>query len=176
MKKEPHNYLIRNAQKEEFKQVGALLVKVYSNLHGFPKLDEQPNYYKMLENVGDLTNNPTTEIIVAVSKQNHIGGAVVYFNDMKSYGSGGTATKELNACGFRLLAVDDSTRGLGLGKQLTQYCINKGKESMRNTMVIHTTNAMKLAWGMYERLGFQRATDLDFMQGDLPVFGFRLKL
>jgi hypothetical protein len=27
---------------------------------------------------------------------------------------------------------------------------------------------------MYEHAGFKRSTDLDFMQGDLPVFGFRL--
>jgi hypothetical protein len=29
---------------------------------------------------------------------------------------------------------------------------------------------------MYEKIGFKRAEDLDFMQGELPVFGFRLKL
>lgn len=43
-------------------------------------------------------------------------------------------------------------------------------------MVIHTTKSMQLAWGMYERLGFKRALDLDFIQGELPVFGFRLKI
>ncbi len=176
MKKKQNKYIIRNAQNKEFKQVGALLVKVYSNLNGFPKPKEQPEYYKMLENVGELTKNPNIEIFVAVSEQNQVGGAVVYFNDMKDYGSGGTATKEKNACGFRLLGVDDSVRGLGLGKELTQFCINKGKVSNCETMVIHSTKSMNLAWGMYERLGFQRATDLDFMQGDLPVFGFRLKL
>jgi len=29
---------------------------------------------------------------------------------------------------------------------------------------------------MYENLGFKRSEDLDFMQGELPVFGFRLLL
>jgi hypothetical protein len=29
---------------------------------------------------------------------------------------------------------------------------------------------------MYERLGFVRSEDLDFMQGDLEVYGFRLRL
>jgi len=27
---------------------------------------------------------------------------------------------------------------------------------------------------MYERMGFKRSEDLDFTQGELPVFGFRL--
>jgi DNA-binding MarR family transcriptional regulator/GNAT superfamily N-acetyltransferase len=174
--KKYHNYGVRNAKKEEFERIGELLVEVYSALKGFPKIDEQSEYYDMLRNVGALTQNPNIEILVAVSELGHIGGAVVYFNDMKDYGSGGTATQEKNACGFRLLGVDANTRGYGLGKILTKYCIEKGLKSTSKTMVIHTTNSMKLAWGMYERLGFKRADDLDFMQGKLPVFGFRLKL
>jgi hypothetical protein len=35
---------------------------------------------------------------------------------------------------------------------------------------------MQTAWKMYEKMGFVRSLDLDFMQGQLPVFGFRLKL
>lgn len=35
---------------------------------------------------------------------------------------------------------------------------------------------MRLAWGLYERLGFQRSEDLDFAQQGLPVFGFRCRL
>lgn len=174
--KEYYNYKVRNAKKEEFQKVGDLLVQVYSALNGFPKVEEQPEYYNMIKNVGKLTDNPNIELLVAVSEQNQIGGAVVYYNNMTYYGSGGTATKEKNACGFRLLGVDNKTRGFGLGKKLTQFCMDKGKNSNCQTMVIHTTNSMKLAWGMYERLGFNRANDLDFMQGNLPVFGFRLKL
>ncbi len=170
-----YDFKIRNAVKEEFEQVGQLMVEVYSLLKGFPKIDDQPEYYKMLRNVGNLTINPNIELIVAVSKQGDIGGAVVYFKDMKDYGSGGTATKEKRACGFRLLAVDSKFRGLNLGKELAIECINKGIDSDSEQIIIHTTKAMKTAWGMYERLGFKRSEDLDFMQGDLHVFGFRLK-
>jgi hypothetical protein len=35
---------------------------------------------------------------------------------------------------------------------------------------------MSIAWKMYEKIGFKRSEDLDFMQGDLSVFGFRFKL
>jgi GNAT superfamily N-acetyltransferase len=173
--KKDSNYTIRKAKESEFERIGELLIDVYSNLDGFPKKGEQPQYYEMLKNVGQLTKNKGVELLIAVTKQGHIGGAVVYFNDMKDYGSGGSATQEKNASGFRLLDVDPKTRGLGIGKLLTEYCIEKGKQRGSATIVIHTTNAMKLAWGMYERLGFKRASDLDFMQGDLPVFGFRLK-
>ena len=152
------------------------MAQVYSQLEGFPKESEQPDYYKMLANIGGLTTKPGTELLVAVSPRDEIAGAVVYFTDMKYYGSGGTATKEQNACGFRLLAVDPLTRGQGIGKLLTDECIRKAKDKKVDQMVIHTTMAMQTAWKMYETLGFKRSEDLDFMQGELPVYGFRLLL
>lgn len=169
-------YSIRNAKPEEFLEIGKLMVQVYSQLEGFPKEADQPNYYKMLTNVGELTNKPETEILVAVSSEDKIAGAVVYFGDMKHYGSGGTATHEQNAAGFRLLAVDHTTRGQGVGKLLTNSCIRKAKDKKLRHLIIHTTMAMQTAWKMYESLGFKRSEDLDFMQGELAVFGFRLVL
>jgi len=152
------------------------MVQVYSQLEGFPKESEQPNYYKMLANVGSLTTMPGTELLVAVSPEGKIAGAVVYFSNMKNYGSGGVATLERDASGFRLLAVDPMERGKGVGKLLTTACIRKAKDDKSLQLIIHTTHAMQTAWKMYEQLGFKRSTDLDFTQGTLPVFGFRLKL
>jgi len=169
-------FLIRNAKAAEFEEIGKLMVNVYSRLEGFPKATEQPAYYKMLAGVGELTKKPGTEILVSLSLEGQITGAVVYFNDMQYYGSGGTATQEKNAAGFRLLAVDQIFRGQGIGKLLTIECINKTKEQKIPQLIIHTTMAMQTAWKMYEKLGFVRSEDLDFMQAELPVFGFRLKL
>ncbi|HAA14551.1 MAG TPA: GNAT family N-acetyltransferase [Cytophagales bacterium] len=168
--------LIRSARPEECAEIGELMVEVYSQLEGFPSPDEMPSYYNLLRNVGQWMEKPKVELLVAVLDSGVLGGAVVYFHDMKDYGSGGTATQEQNACGFRLLAVPTRSRGMGIGKLLTEHCIRKGQESPAQNLVIHTTQAMQQAWGMYERLGFQRAEDLDFMQGQLPVFGFRLAL
>jgi GNAT superfamily N-acetyltransferase len=102
--------------------------------------------------------------------------AVVFFSDMQYYGSGGTATQEKNSAGFRLLAVDPSARGQGLGKLLTNECIRRAKERNLSQVIIHTTKAMQQAWKMYEGIGFKRSEDLDFLQQGFPVFGFRLKL
>ena len=170
------NYIIRNAFSSEFTAIGKLLISVYSQLDGFPKEDEQPNYYKMLANIGDFTNHPETELLVAVDNNNTILGAVVYFNDMQYYGSGGIATQEKNSAGFRLLGVNNNARGKGIGKLLTQECIRKATENNLNQVIIHSTLAMQTAWKMYENIGFRRSEDLDFMQGELAVFGFRLNI
>lgn len=84
------------------------------------------------------------------------------------------AAKEKNAAGFRLLSVDTTSRGLGIGKQLSLECIRRARESNLSQVVIHSTKAMQVAWKMYEKLGFVRSGDLDFKQGDLQVYGFRL--
>lgn len=167
-------FQIRKALSNEYDRIGNLMVEVYSELDGFPNPSEQPKYYQMLKHIGDFTIESHAELLVAVSPSGEIGGALVYFNDMKYYGSGGTATKETNASGFRLLAVDKKTRGLGIGKLLSLACIQKTKEDKNQTLIIHTTMAMQIAWKMYENLGFKRSEDLDFVQGELPVYGFRL--
>jgi hypothetical protein len=77
------NIIIRNAKATEYAGIGQLLVDVYSQLSGFPDKTEQPEYYKMLENVGELTKNPDTEIIIAVTEENAILGAVVSISDMQ---------------------------------------------------------------------------------------------
>jgi len=169
-------YLIRKAASGEFEEIGKLMVRVYSQLDGFPRESEQPEYYKMLANIGEYAIKTGAELLVAVSQEGKIVGSVVYFSDMQYYGSGGTATNEKNTSGFRLLAVDLSFRGKGIGKLLIRECIGKAKTLKHDQMVIHSTKAMQTAINMYEKLGFKRSEVLDFMQGELPVFGFRLKL
>ncbi|MFA5974256.1 MAG: GNAT family N-acetyltransferase [Lentimicrobiaceae bacterium] len=169
-------FSVRNAKPNEFGEIGQLMVRVYSQLEGFPKETEQPEYYKMLANVGEFASKTDTELLVAVSGDGKIAGCVVYFSDMKNYGSGGTATLEQNAAGFRLFAVDPLFRGQGIGKLLTNECIRKARDKKLSQVIIHTTMAMQTAWKMYENTGFNRSEDLDFIQGKLPVFGFRLLL
>lgn len=170
------NYQIREAAAKEFNEIGKLMVEVYSSLDGFPKPHQQPDYYKMLANIGSFTQKPKTKLIIAKAQEESIGGAVIYVGDMKYYGSGGIATNLKNAAGFRLLAVSPTHRGKGLGKLLTEKCIQVAKEEKHKELIIHSTKAMKIAWKMYEKLGFKRAPELDFMQESLPVFGFRLVL
>lgn len=171
MKRE-HPFVIREARAGEHAALGRLMVSVYASLDGFPTPDEQPAYYEMLADVGRLATRPHTALLVAAIGAEILGG-VVFYGDMAQYGAGGIATREQDAAGFRLLAVAPRARGIGVGKALARECIARAQRSGRRQVIIHTTRAMQVAWGMYERLGFRRAPELDFLQGTLPVFGFR---
>lgn len=167
-------FTIRGARPEEHAKIGELMINVYTALEGFPKEKDQPEYYQLLRNVGTITSKPQVELLVAETPSQEIAGCVLYFGDIAHYGSGGIATREENSAGFRLLAVNDALRSNGIGRQLTQACIDRARSQGRKQLILHSTMAMLTAQKMYERMGFKRSEELDFMQQELPVMGFRL--
>jgi ribosomal protein S18 acetylase RimI-like enzyme len=167
--------IIRDARPSEYGSLGRLLASSYSALEGFPGPAEQPQYYEKLMHIGDFASLPGVRLFVAIRLDELIGG-VVYVGNMAEYGSDGVATQVLGAAGMRLLAVDPKHRGIGAGSALARACIDAARAQGRSQMILHTTAAMQIAWHMYERLGFRRAREFDFLLGRLPVFGFRLRL
>ena len=167
---------VRDARPDEFGVLGKLLVGVYSSLDGFPTPAQQPHYYELLANIGHFTQKPGARVLAAVTPTGELGGGVVYFGDMTQYGSGGIATSVKNASGIRLLGVSQQHRNSGAGTALTSACLQMARQDGHSQVILHTTQAMQIAWRLYERLGFVRSDDLDFSQQGLPVFGFRLKL
>lgn len=170
------DYTIRNALPSEFTGIGKLLVSVYSNLEGFPKANEQPEYYESLANIGEFTHNPGVELLVALSNTNQIWGAILYFSDMTHYGAPNVKFPKSDVSGFRLLAVDPSARGKGIGRALSNACIEKAKKSGHKQVLIHSTAYMKPAQRMYKQIGFKRHPQIDFILNGLEVYGFRLQL
>jgi GNAT superfamily N-acetyltransferase len=168
--------IVRDVQPGEHEALGQLMVRVYSSLDGFPTPAEQPAYYELLAHVGRFAERPGARVLVALVGDGELAGGVVYFGDMAQYGSGGIATSIENASGIRLLGVDPQFRGHGVGKALTRACIGLARESAHAEVILHTTAAMQTAWAMYERMGFVRAEELDFLQEGFPVYGFRLRL
>ncbi len=172
----PVDFTIRQARADEYAALGKLLVSAYAALPGMPSPAEQPDYYAMLENVAARAAKPALRVFVAADATGHLLGSVDFIDDMAQYGSGGTASTVTNAVGIRLLAVDNAARGQGVGKALTQFCIERARELGKARIVLHTTLMMQTAWTMYERLGFARFPEIDFRQGNLEVFGFQLNL
>ena len=177
MKKTPiKKYEIRRAIPNEYETLGQMTVEIYEQLPGMPSVDEQKGYYDMLYDVGSRASKPTIDILVAVTPDRELLGGVTFVGDMKYYDSGGNASTNTNCSGIRLLAVKPEARGFGVGKALTNACIQSAIKRGSSQVILHTTKSMKIAWGMYQRMGFQRSQDLDFSQGKLSVYGFRLRI
>ena len=61
----------------------------------------------------------------------------------------------------RLLGVDANYRGLGVGKRLTQLCIEEARQMGEQTIALHTSEFMNPARIMYEGLGFSRVREIE---------------
>lgn len=170
------NYSIRPARPEDYAELGRLIVAAYAGLAGMPQPDEQPEYYNKLLDVATRAGNPAISVFSAISGAGQLLGSVDFIADMRHYGSGGSAATVPDAAGIRLLAVSPAARGMGVGKALTQHCIEQARVLGRSQVILHTTKAMQTAWMMYERMGFERFPVIDFDQGALNVSGFRLRL
>ena len=169
-------YSIREARSIEFSTLGELIVNAYASLPGMPGVEEQPDYYAVLRDIAKRAGNPAISVFLAASEFGELLGSVDFINDMKDYGARGAASSVCNAAGIRFLAVKSDSRGNGVGGSLTAHCIDRARELGKSAVILHTTRPMATAWAMYCRMGFQRYSEIDFQQGNLEVFGFRLAL
>jgi predicted N-acetyltransferase YhbS len=77
----------------------------------------------------------------------------------------------------RLLAVAPEARGQGIGTALMKECIRRARRLGTACLNLHTTDMMKVAMRMYERMGFVRAPELDFHPDpSVTVKAYRLEL
>ena len=60
---------------------------------------------------------------------------------------------------IRMLVVDPSARGKGIGRQLTEECLRRAERDQSGVIALHTTPIMTVALSMYLRMGFARVRD-----------------
>ncbi len=61
---------------------------------------------------------------------------------------------------IRMLGVDPSARGRGVGRALMEAGENLARSLGRTTMVLHTNQDMEAARRLYERMGYRRGQDI----------------
>jgi len=61
--------------------------------------------------------------------------------------------------------VHPDFEGNGIGKKLTQLCIDHAKEMNEKVIALHTSAFQHAARHIYESLGFVKIKDLDLMFG-----------
>ena len=114
--------------------------------------------------------------IVAEGDAGIIGAVLLYpaGTDLKNPGGRGAT---LTWPEVRLLAVTPASRGHGVAAALMQACIRRARESKSTVLTLHTTDLMRAAVRLYERLGFARAPELDLEPAPgIIAKGYRLDL
>ena len=156
--------IIRPVRPEEFERVGDLVVDAYRPY--FPDLGE---YEAELRDVAGRSSR--VEVLVA-----ELDGRVV-----------GTATyvpgpgrdsdfDEPDWADLRMLAVDPSARGKGIGRALSEACIERARRDGRAVIGLHTDNEMTPAHSLYTSLGFVRDAEHDWIGDGFELRAYRLNL
>jgi ribosomal protein S18 acetylase RimI-like enzyme len=74
---------------------------------------------------------------------------------------------EADWCQLRMVSVHPRHRGKGIGRKLTELCIEEARERKEKKLALHTSEVMTHARKLYESLGFKELKEID------PLFGIR---
>jgi predicted N-acetyltransferase YhbS len=66
---------------------------------------------------------------------------------------------------IRMLVVDPAFRGDGVGRALTEECLNRARRDGSAVIALHTSPIMKVALPMYLRMGFRLVKDAPPLHG-----------
>ncbi len=85
-----------------------------------------------------------------------------------------TELYESDWCYIRFLGVDPKYRGLGIGKELVNFCLTYAKKSGEKTIALHTSEFMNSARVMYEKIGFKRVREIERLEKKYWVYTMEL--
>lgn len=161
---------VRAARATEFETVADITVRAYQAVPGL--IDDDTNYY--VEELRDVAGRArSSDILVAVNDDDKILGAIAYVPDSMSE----MAEWDMpDVAGFRMLAVDPSAQGLGVGQFLTETCLERAREGGAKALVLHTLEALTAARGLYSKMGFQRDASFDVDLVHAVLLGYRYDL
>jgi ribosomal protein S18 acetylase RimI-like enzyme len=165
---EPGAVTIRPVVPHEQEAVGRLTVAAYRTLPE-RRTAAHRAYEATMRDVAGRMRHST--VLVAVA-EGQVVGTVTYV-----LAPGPDAeTDDPEAAEIRMLAVDASARGRGIGQGLVEACITRARRDGRHRVVLHTRDVMEHGRRIYDRLGFRREPALDFHVDGIELLGYVLEL
>jgi len=156
-------FRIRPVRPEEYEALGDLTVAAYRTIEIV--VPHESEYEIQLR---DVARRATTScVLVATTPAGELLGGVTYVS-----GPDDPYSEELRAgeAGIRMLAVAPGQRRRGVGRALTQACLDRACSDGRRRVVLHTGTWMPDAIRLYVRMGFVRRPEIDYS----PVSGVDL--
>lgn len=169
---------IRHAAPDEISEIEAVCVAAYLEYRSEVPLSVFEGYIDDLHRLSDHWHE--AEVLVA-EVGGRVAGSVLFYADASTEGLG----LPQGWSGFRKLAVHPRNRGRGLGRSLTQACIDSARRRHAPTVGIHTASFMRAARRIYEQMGFRRCTEFDLSasgiglgdaSADVNIIAYRLDL
>ena len=160
--------LLRRVRPEEYAAVGELTVAAYESF----LLGPEDFYRARLADTA--TRDREAEVWVAVDEDaERVLGAVTICPPHSSW-------REIAREGegeFRMLAVDPSAQGRGVGRALATMVVERFRADGDRAVALSSLDRMFAAHALYERLGFVRSPDRDWRpQPGVSLIAYALEL
>jgi GNAT superfamily N-acetyltransferase len=146
---------IREATEDEYGPIGELAVRVYLS-ERFIRPDS--HYPAVLRDVASRAEK--AHLVVAVDDDGRLLGTVTYARGDTPYAE---TTEGPDESAFRMLVVDPDARGRGVGAALVAWCIDRARADGATLLRLSTQPEMTAAGRLYQRLGFVRTPDKDWV-------------
>ena len=158
---------VRQVRPAECETAGAIVVAAYRAL---PGAHLSQGYAELLADVGRRAVE--AEVLVAVDDR--LLGCVTFVPDATSPWA---EMLEDDEAAVRMLGVDPTVQGRGVGRALVGACVDRARRLGRGAVFLHSTPWMEAAHHLYGMAGFVRVPSRDWVPvPDVPLLAFRCDL
>lgn len=158
--------VIREARPSEYEAIGDLTVAAYRGV-GEGHRDYVPELRDVAGRAGAVP------VLVALdAATDRLLGTATYVPGPGPYHEGEFG----DVASMRMLAVAPEAQGRGVGAALAEACLARARDEGRCAVFLHSLPVMARAQRIYERLGFRRAPERDWVFPGFLLMGFVLDL
>jgi ribosomal protein S18 acetylase RimI-like enzyme len=162
------SFTIRRPLQAELAPLGDLVVAAYDAIGALEGDDE---YVPELRDVAHRDQ----EAVVLAAVDDATGallGCITYVPDPASPWAEHLREGEAS---IRMLAVDPAAQGRGVGTALVAACLDRARAEGRTGVFLHSLPIMTAAQRIYDRFGFRRVPERDWVFPDFLLLGFELR-
>lgn len=151
---------VREARPREYAEAGAVTALAYLE---FARPGDA-GWEEYLQRIADIESRADrTTIFVAVDGERILGTATLELDGRIEPGDDPPLAPD--EAHIRMLGVHPEARRRGIALALMEACFERARMQGKARMTLHTTQRMRAAQAMYERLGFRRLPDRVFPDG-----------
>ncbi|MEH7347456.1 GNAT family N-acetyltransferase [Gottfriedia acidiceleris] len=163
--------IIRESKPDELDKIKKVLIEAYEQYAAILTKEQWGNYKNSIIDATEKSKTKTK--LVAIADNVLLGACFIYDSAEKAYG---LTDLEIDYPIIRLIGVSPKARGLGIATELIRASCNLSLEWGSDRIVLHTSDMMQSAIRLYEKLGFKRAKQYEFMNGNILVKSYELNI
>jgi ribosomal protein S18 acetylase RimI-like enzyme len=154
---------IREATSEEYAETGRVTADAYRE---FVRPGDE-DWERYLLRIADVAGRADRTTILVAVEDGLLLGSLTLELDARVRDEGGEEQRPLDPeeAHIRMLGVEPAARARGVARALVAESEARARAAGKTFMTLHTTQRMRAAQAMYERLGYERTDDIVFPDG-----------